>query len=176
MISKHYLEPTADMASPLALAIYMFVSVDCDALATGKGYSIKMRPVLYLCGMQDAYWMPADKPNCLLLWLTKIEPTKEPKIVVHRRNSQFCRLGEHRQLTVVQHVRPTPHRLSQECTGTRQLTTRLKWICVNFNTCICFYMRHGSAGIHVRCFDSDAVAQGNAYNTTSKSVTNKRVY
>ena len=42
------------MASPLALEIYMFVSVNVDALATGKWYWIERKPVVFLCRMQDS--------------------------------------------------------------------------------------------------------------------------
>ena len=48
------LDPTADMASPLALAIYMSIGADFDALATGKWYRIEMRQVVFLCCMQDS--------------------------------------------------------------------------------------------------------------------------
>ena len=68
------LDLTASWLSHLALAIYMFVVVNFDALAQASDIRIERRQVVFLCWMQDsnprsqdtyspADWMPADKPT-----------------------------------------------------------------------------------------------------------------
>ena len=47
------LDPIADMAWPLALAIYMFVGVHFDSLATAKWCRIE-RSIVSICWMQDS--------------------------------------------------------------------------------------------------------------------------
>ena len=68
------LDPTAVWHSHLALAIYMFVVVNFDALAQASDIRIERRQVVFLCWEQDsnpsvsdtkspADWMPNDKPT-----------------------------------------------------------------------------------------------------------------
>ena len=69
------LDPTASWLSYLALAIYMFVVVNFDALAHASDIRIERRQVVFLCWMQDSNpwsqtpkspadcWMPADEPT-----------------------------------------------------------------------------------------------------------------
>ena len=47
------LGPTVSWLSHLALAIYMFVVVNFDALAQASGIQIERRQVVFLCWMQD---------------------------------------------------------------------------------------------------------------------------
>ena len=47
------LDPTAILLSHLALAIYMFVVVNFDALAQASDFQIERRQVVFLCWMQD---------------------------------------------------------------------------------------------------------------------------
>ena len=47
------LDPTAIWLSHLALAIYMFVVVNVDALAQANDFQIERRQVVFLCWMQD---------------------------------------------------------------------------------------------------------------------------
>ena len=64
-------EPTVSWFSHLALAIYIFVVVNFDALAQARDIQIERRQVVFLCRMQDlnqgshtkspADWMLADK-------------------------------------------------------------------------------------------------------------------
>ena len=67
-------DPTAIWHSHLALAIYIFVVVNFDALARAIDIRIERRQVVFLCWRQDsnpegsdtyspADWMPADKPT-----------------------------------------------------------------------------------------------------------------
>ena len=48
------LEFTADWLSHLALAIYLFVVVNCDALAQARYFLTERRQVVFLCWMQDS--------------------------------------------------------------------------------------------------------------------------
>ena len=75
MISKHsaHLTPLPFWHSHLALAIYIFVVVNFDALAQASDFRIERRQVVFLCWKNDsnpeshtyspADWMPADKPT-----------------------------------------------------------------------------------------------------------------
>ena len=68
------LDPTVSWLTHLALAIYIFVVVNFDALAQASDIQIERRQVVFLCWMQDlnpgpqtgakspADWMLADKP------------------------------------------------------------------------------------------------------------------
>ena len=65
--------PTVSWLSHLALAIYIFVVVNSDALARASDIQIERRQVVFLCWMQDlnpgpdtkspSDWMLADKPT-----------------------------------------------------------------------------------------------------------------
>ena len=67
------LDPTVSWFSHLALAIYIFIVVNFDALAQSSDFQIERRQVVFLCWMQDlnpgpvtkwpADWMLADKPT-----------------------------------------------------------------------------------------------------------------
>ena len=68
------LDPTVSWLSHLALAIYIFVVVNFDALAQASDFRIERRQVVFLCWEQDsnpgtpdtyspADWMLADKPT-----------------------------------------------------------------------------------------------------------------
>ena len=56
------LDPTVSWLSHLALAIYIFVVVNFDALAQASDIQIERRQVVFLCWMQD--WNPGPQtPN-----------------------------------------------------------------------------------------------------------------
>ena len=62
------LNPTAGWLSQLALAKYIFVVVNFDALAQASSFWIQRRQVVFLCWIQDSnhsLWnrMPAEKPT-----------------------------------------------------------------------------------------------------------------
>ena len=78
------LGPTVSWLSHLALAIYIFVVVNFDALAQASDIQIEGRQVVFLCWMQDlgapdtkspADWMLADKPTELS---NKLKTTARP--------------------------------------------------------------------------------------------------
>ena len=56
------LDSTANMASPQALAIYMSIAVNFNALATGKSYWIEMRQIIFLCWMQGLNLQQTECP------------------------------------------------------------------------------------------------------------------
>ena len=70
-VHTYILDLTASWLSHLALAIYMFVVVNFDALAQASDIRIERRQVVFLCWFEpkvsDTYspadWMPADKPT-----------------------------------------------------------------------------------------------------------------
>ena len=81
------------------------------------------------------------------------------------------RLRQHIILPDVQHVRSTPQRLSlnrqfqwRDPGVTGHLITRLKWTCVNFNTCVLLISNCALwfGDIHMCCFNF--LSQRNAYN------------
>ena len=87
-------DPTAIWHSHLALAIYIFVVVNFDALEQASDFRIKRRQLVFLCWMQDsnpdsetqfsADWMPADKPTELLrIKLKNLNSTAVPMISKH---------------------------------------------------------------------------------------------
>ena len=57
------LDPTAVWHSHLALAIYMFVVVNLDALAQASDIRIERRQVVFLCWMQDSNPSGSKTPN-----------------------------------------------------------------------------------------------------------------
>ena len=57
------LDPTVSWLSHLALAIYMFVVVNFDALAQASDIQIERRQVVFLCWMQDLN-PGSQTPNC----------------------------------------------------------------------------------------------------------------
>ena len=57
------LDPTAVWHSHLALAIYMFVVVDFDALAQASDIRIERRQVVFLCWEQDSNPPGSQTPN-----------------------------------------------------------------------------------------------------------------
>ena len=57
------LDPTAVWHSHLALAIYMFVVVNFDALAQASDIRIERRQVVFLCWMQDSNPSGSQSPN-----------------------------------------------------------------------------------------------------------------
>ena len=57
------LDPTAVWHSHLALAIYMFVAVNFDALAQASDIRIERRQVVFLCWMQDSNPSGSQTPN-----------------------------------------------------------------------------------------------------------------
>ena len=64
-------EPTAIWHSHLALAIYIFVVVNFDALAQASDFRIERRQIFFLCWMEDSIPRGSLKPNlqqteCLL--------------------------------------------------------------------------------------------------------------
>ena len=92
------LDPTVSWLLHLALAIYIFVVVNFDAMAQASDIQIERRQVVFLCWMQDlnpgtpdtkspADWMLTDKPTELSrikqkleldspsLWSASIQPT-----------------------------------------------------------------------------------------------------
>ena len=80
---------TAGWLSHLALAIYMFVVVNFDALAPASDIRIERRQVVFLCWIQDsnlevsdtyspADWMPSHKPSELLRIKQKLEQQPVP--------------------------------------------------------------------------------------------------
>ena len=57
------LDPTAVWHSHLALAIYMFVVVNFDALAQASDIRIERRQVVFLCWRQDSNPLGSQTPN-----------------------------------------------------------------------------------------------------------------
>ena len=57
------LDPTVCWLSHLALAIYIFVVVNFDALARASDIQIKRRQVVFVCWMQDLH-PGSQTPNC----------------------------------------------------------------------------------------------------------------
>ena len=57
------LDPTAVWHSHLALAIYIFVVVNFDALAQASDVQIERRQVVFLCWMQDSNPLGSQTPN-----------------------------------------------------------------------------------------------------------------
>ena len=57
------LDPTVSWLSHLALAIYIFVVVNFDALAQASDIRIERRQVVFLCGRQDSNPSGSQTPN-----------------------------------------------------------------------------------------------------------------
>ena len=143
-------DPTAIWHSHLALAIYIFVVVNFDALAQASDIRIERRQVVFLCWEHIHTYIHTYIFVGLILMLwhreTHINPQRNRWIIVDQAGIELTtsRLRQLRQLPVVQHVRFTPLKSRQKtqlqwrargCTG--QLTTRLECTGVNFNTCVC---------------------------------------